>query len=71
MYALDANINLSVERANERRQAVQAYGYQRGTETAPSYGQSTNVTPSGRLVWRLATAALLVAALIIGMVIAF
>ena len=66
MYASDANINLSVERANERRQAVQAYGRQRGSETAPSFGQTGEGTASGRLVLRLATAALLAATVIAG-----
>jgi hypothetical protein len=65
MYSLDSNINLSVERSNERRQAVQAHGgRQRGTETA-AYGETSEGTASGRLTLRFVTA-LLVAVLIAG-----
>jgi hypothetical protein len=69
MYSLDSNINLSVERANGRRQAVQAHGHQRGTETAASFGQTDDGKSGGRLVLRFVTA-LLVAAVIVGLVIA-
>jgi hypothetical protein len=69
MFHSDPNINLSVERSIERRRAVEAYGHQRGTETAPSFGQIGDETASGRLALRF-VAVLLVAAVIVGLVIA-
>jgi hypothetical protein len=63
MYSLDTNINLSVERANERRQAVQAQGGRRGTETA-AYGETSEGTATGRLALRFVTALLVVGLLV-------
>jgi hypothetical protein len=70
MFSSDANINLSVERSIERRRAVQAYGTQRGTEAAPSFGQISDEMASGQPVLRFVVA-LLVVAVIVALVIAF